>query len=100
MVCSVFVAVVRLFCLRVSVNVGIVVNVGCIVGVSCASLARKIILRREAVGWSQAELARRSGIRVETLCRIETGKSTPTIASIEKIDRALKEAEKRGGDGM
>jgi HTH-type transcriptional regulator / antitoxin HipB len=61
-----------------------------------ASLARKIILRRETLGWTQAELARRAGIRVETLNRIETGKVTPTVNSIEKLDKALREAE---GDG-
>lgn len=54
-----------------------------------ASLARKIILRRESLGWSQTELARRAGIRKETLCRLETGKVTPTIATVEKIETAL-----------
>ena len=58
-----------------------------------ASLARKIILRREQLGLSQAELARRSGVRKETLCRIETGKVTPTIVTVEKLDRALQAAE-------
>lgn len=57
------------------------------------SLARKFILRREALGISQAELSRRAGIRAETLCRIESGKVTPTLTSVEKIDRALKKAE-------
>src|SRR5690606_1494404 len=58
-----------------------------------ASLARKIIRRRKSIGLSQAELARRAGIRVETLNRIERGNSTPTVPSIDKIDRALKQAE-------
>ena len=58
-----------------------------------ASLARKLILRREALGWSQAELARRAGIRVETLCRIETGMVTPSLASVDKLDRALRKQE-------
>jgi DNA-binding XRE family transcriptional regulator len=58
-----------------------------------ASLARKLILRRESLGWSQAELARRAGIRVETLCRIETGKVTPSLASVDKLDRALRKHE-------
>lgn len=59
------------------------------------SLARKLILRREAVGLTQAELARRAGIRVETLNRIESGKVTPSIPSIDKLDRALQAAEGR-----
>ena len=58
-----------------------------------ASLARKLVLRRDTAGWSQAELARRSGVRVETLCRIETGKVTPALATVEKLDRALRETE-------
>lgn len=57
-----------------------------------ALLARKLILRREALGLSQADLARRAGIRPETLNRIESGRVTPTVPSIEKVERALQEA--------
>ncbi len=64
-----------------------------------ASLARKMILRREALGWSQAALARRSGVRVETLCRLETGKVTPSLGTVDKLDRALSAAEKAGRRG-
>jgi ribosome-binding protein aMBF1 (putative translation factor) len=59
-----------------------------------AVLARDIVRDRERVGWSQAELARRAGVRVETLNRIETGKHTPSVATIEKIDNALRSATK------
>jgi DNA-binding XRE family transcriptional regulator len=59
-----------------------------------AVLARDIVRDRERVGWSQAELARRSGVRVETLNRIETGKNTPSVATIEKIDNALRATAK------
>jgi ribosome-binding protein aMBF1 (putative translation factor) len=59
-----------------------------------ANLARDVILARTRLGLSQAGLARRAGIRVETLNRIESGKHTPTIPTIDKIDRALKAAEK------
>jgi ribosome-binding protein aMBF1 (putative translation factor) len=55
-----------------------------------ASLARKIIRDRTAVGLSQRQLALKAGVRVETLCRIETGKHTPSVATIEKLDRELK----------
>ena len=41
------------------------------------------------------ELARRAGIRVETLCRIETGKHTPSVPTIDKLDRALKQAARQ-----
>ena len=60
-----------------------------------AVLARDIVRDRQRVGWSQAELARRAGIRVETLNRIETGKHTASVATIEKIDTALQSATKR-----
>jgi DNA-binding XRE family transcriptional regulator len=57
-----------------------------------ASLARKIIKARRGVGISQAQLARRAGIRAETLNRIERGKTTPDVATIAKIDWALHDA--------
>lgn len=57
-----------------------------------ASLARKLIRRRKLAGLTQAELARRAGVRPETLNRIERGNSTPTVASIDKLDRALTKA--------
>ncbi len=56
------------------------------------SIARDIIRDRVAAGLSQKELANLAGIRVETLCRIETGKHTPSVPTIQKIDRALKGA--------
>jgi predicted transcriptional regulator len=58
-----------------------------------ASLARNIIRRRQAVGLTQVELARRAGVRPETLNRLEQGRHTPTIATVDKLDRALSEAE-------
>jgi ribosome-binding protein aMBF1 (putative translation factor) len=60
-----------------------------------ASLARKIIRDRVAAGLSQRDLALRAGVRVETLCRIETGKHTPSVPTIDKLDRALKQTTKR-----
>ncbi|HEY5310968.1 MAG TPA: helix-turn-helix domain-containing protein [Pirellulales bacterium] len=60
-----------------------------------ASLARDIIRDRVALGWSQRELASQSGVRVETLCRLETGKVTPSLATVKKIDLALKHAGKQ-----
>jgi transcriptional regulator with XRE-family HTH domain len=55
-----------------------------------ASIARGIIRDRVAAGMSQRDLARRAGIAVETLCRIETGKHTPSLPTMEKIERALR----------
>ena len=58
--------------------------------------ARNIIRARRKLGLSQAELARRAGIRPETLNRIEHGRNKPSVPTIAKIDRALKAAAKRG----
>ena len=60
------------------------------------SLARDIIRTRRKLGLSQAELARRAGIRPETLNRVEQGKRSPSVATVEKIDRALRKAEHEG----
>lgn len=59
-----------------------------------ASLARKIIRDRVAAGLSQRKLAELAGISFENLCRLETGKHSPTIRTVDKIDRALKQATK------
>jgi|SRR5580700_10434572 DNA-binding XRE family transcriptional regulator len=60
-----------------------------------ASIARGIIQDRVKAGLTQKELAKRAGIRVETLCRIETGKHTASVATIEKIDRVLQAAQSK-----
>jgi DNA-binding XRE family transcriptional regulator len=59
-----------------------------------ASLARKIIRDRWAVRLTQAELAKRAGIRAETLNRIEKARVTPDLSTIKKIDKALAKAER------
>lgn len=58
-----------------------------------ASLAEKMSRRRRAAGLSQAELARRAGIRPETLNRIERGHTTPDFATIRKLVVAINQAE-------
>lgn len=57
------------------------------------NLAISIIRHRRKIGLSQAELARRAGIRPESLNRIEQGHVDPSIRTIKKLDRALTEAE-------
>lgn len=57
-----------------------------------AILAQQIIQRREAVGWTQVELAERAGVRQETVSRIESGKNAPNVATVDKLDRALRTA--------
>jgi DNA-binding XRE family transcriptional regulator len=54
-----------------------------------ASIARDIVVDRKAAGLTQQELARRAGIRQETLSRIESGKHAPTRTTLRKIDKVL-----------
>ena len=57
------------------------------------SLAEKLLRRRLAARLSQAELARRAGVRPETLNRIERGHTTPDFATIRKLVVAMDAAE-------
>jgi DNA-binding XRE family transcriptional regulator len=58
-----------------------------------ASLAERLARRRRAAGLSQSELARRAGIRPETLNRIERGRTTPDFATVRKLVVAINAAE-------
>lgn len=58
-----------------------------------ASLAEKLRRRRRAAGLSQAELARRAGVRPETLNRIERGRTNPDFATVRKLVVAMTAAE-------
>jgi DNA-binding XRE family transcriptional regulator len=62
----------------------------------CASIARSIIRDRLKAGLNQKQLATLAGIRVETLCRIETGRHLPSVPTIDKIDKALRSALGKG----
>lgn len=45
---------------------------------------------RKALGLSQAELSRRSGIKQQTICMLETGKrKTPRLDTAAKLAAAL-----------
>lgn len=58
-----------------------------------ATLAEKLVQRRRAVGLSQAELARRAGVRPETLNRIERGRTMPDFATVRKLVTAMNATE-------
>jgi DNA-binding XRE family transcriptional regulator len=53
------------------------------------SISRDLITDRIRRGWTQTELARRSGVRLETISRIESGKHVPRQETLLKLDRAL-----------
>jgi ribosome-binding protein aMBF1 (putative translation factor) len=55
-------------------------------------LAQQIRRRRQAAGWTQADLAAKAGVRQETISRLEGGKHAPNVRTVDKIDRALEEA--------
>jgi DNA-binding XRE family transcriptional regulator len=64
-----------------------------------ASLAEKLVRRRQAAGLSQAELSRRAGVRPETLNRIERGRTTPDFATVRKLVVAMDAAERQRTTG-
>lgn len=56
------------------------------------SIAQDILRERKALGLTQERLADLAGVRQETLSRMESGKHSPAVRTVEKIDRALKRA--------
>ena len=60
-----------------------------------ASIAREVLADRKAAGLSQQELARRAGIRQETLSRIESGKHTSHHHDIEANRSGIADLIKR-----
>ena len=63
-----------------------------------ASLAQKLVRRRRAAGLSQAALARRAGIRPETLNRIERARTTPDFATVRKLVLAMNAADRTNAE--
>ena len=55
-----------------------------------ATIVRDIVRERRAARLTQEELARLSGVRQETICRLEKGLHSPTVRTVEKIENALK----------
>jgi predicted transcriptional regulator len=58
-------------------------------------LARKLVRRRRVLGLTQAGLAKLARVRVETISRLENGRHSPNVATVDKIVHALDRAEKR-----
>lgn len=53
-------------------------------------IGTKINVTRLALGYSQRELSKKSGVIQADICRIELGKANPTMMTLEKIAKALK----------
>ena len=53
------------------------------------SIGRHLRRLRRKAGLSQAQVAARAKIRVETLSRLENGHGNPTVKTVERILRAL-----------
>lgn len=59
------------------------------------SVGRDLRSRRHQVRLTLSEVASRAGIAPETLSRIETGKTNPSVETVRSILRALKEGWRR-----
>ena len=55
----------------------------------CSALIDEIIELRKEKGWTQKDLAHASGLTQSVVARIESKRSTPTIATLYKIVAAL-----------
>ncbi len=56
---------------------------------SAERIATRIRREREARGWSLGELARRTGMQVPNLSRLESGKHMPSLETLERVAEAL-----------
>ena len=54
-----------------------------------ASIARDILQARLARGWSQRQLAAAAKVRQATVVRVESGRQTPNVRTVEKLEAAL-----------
>lgn len=64
--------------------------------VSDQGLADRLLQRRHNSGLTQKDLARHAGIRVETLNRIEKGRTTPDFRTIRKLVNAMNRHRETG----
>ncbi len=66
--------------------------------ISDQRLADRLLQRRQDAGLTQKDLAKLAGIRVETLNRIEKGRTTPDFKTIRKLVNAINEYNEQTGD--
>ena len=53
------------------------------------SIGRDLKMKREAAGLTQAEVAKTAKVRPEMIPRLESGLGNPTVATVNKILRAI-----------
>ena len=67
----------------------------------CACLIDEVIALRKTKGWTQQELAEACGLTQSVIGRLESKKSLPTLATLQKVVAALGASlsivEKRAG---
>ena len=56
-----------------------------------ASIGRDLLRKRKRSGLTQEQVAKKAGIRMETLSRLENGHGNPTVATVRRILKALGE---------
>jgi predicted transcriptional regulator len=71
----------------------------CTLGILDRPLSKRIVLTprqlraaRVLIGWSRAMLARKSGVPLPTLDKIEGGKTDPKLTTAGKLRRTLEDA--------
>jgi transcriptional regulator with XRE-family HTH domain len=55
----------------------------------CVIIGKRIKQLRDEKGISQQELALRCGFETSNMCRIESGRTSPTIVTLYKISQAM-----------
>lgn len=58
-------------------------------------MADRLLQRRQEAGLTQKDLALLAGVRVETLNRIEKGRTTPDFKTVRKLVNAMNEYRKK-----
>lgn len=53
-------------------------------------IGRVLALLREALDWTQSDLARQSGVKRGSISEYESGKSTPDVATLERLLSAMR----------
>jgi transcriptional regulator with XRE-family HTH domain len=56
---------------------------------SAAKIGLRIHKLRQERGWTQERLCLRSGLCVQTICRLERGRRAPALRTLDKLAKAL-----------